>query len=93
MRGDREGKIERERAASAEGISLPSRAVTALTTSALAVPGLVAAAHADTPIEQATSDYAFSYYREDNLKPSRFSGTGSRDRYEVAAAVEVRHPR
>ena len=93
MRGDRAGEIERERAASAEGSTLPSRALTALTTSALAVPGLMAAAHADTPIEQATSDYAFSYYREDDLKPSRFSGTGSRDRYEVLThQIEFAHP-
>ena len=83
MRGDREGKIERERAASAEGLALPSRALTALTTSALALPGLVTAVRADTPIEQASASYAFSAYLEDDLDPGRFSGTGSRERYEV----------
>lgn len=83
MGGDREGKIERERAGPAGGSDLPTRALTALTTSALAVPGLVTAAHADTPIEQASADYAFSWYQEDDLDPGRFSGQGSRERYEV----------
>lgn len=83
MRGDREGKIERVRAGKTGGSDLPSRALTALTTSALAVPGLVTAAHADTPIEQASADYAFSLYQEDDLDPGNFSGQGSRERYEV----------
>lgn len=83
MRGDREQKIEGPSGASAEGLSLPGRALTALTTSALALPGIATPARADTPIEQASAAYAFSYYKEDDLSPSRFSGTGSRQRYEV----------
>jgi len=85
MRADREGKIERDRADSAEGTALPGRALTALTTSALAIPGLglVSPARAETPIEQASASYAFSAYIEDDLDSNRFSGTGSRERYEV----------
>ncbi len=67
----------------ADGLGLPSRALTALTTSALALPGLATPARADTPIEQASASYAFSYYLEDDLSPGRFAGTGSRERYEV----------
>jgi hypothetical protein len=83
MRGEREGKNEREGAASVEGSTLSGRALAALTTSALAVPGIVAAAHADTPIDQASAAYAFSAYLEDDLANSKFSGTGSQHRYEV----------
>lgn len=64
----------------------PSRALTALTTSALALPGIAGSARADAPIERATADAAFSYYKEDNLSPGKFStsgGVGSRERYEV----------
>lgn len=83
MRGDREQKIDGDRGESADGLALPGRALTALTTSALAIPGIVTPARADTPIEQASAAYAFSYYKEDDLKNSRFSGTGSQQRYEV----------
>jgi hypothetical protein len=64
----------------------PSRALTAFTTSALALPGIAGSASADAPIEEAKAAASFSYYKEDNLSPSKFStsgGTGSRDRYEV----------
>lgn len=85
MRGDREQKIEGDRGASADGLALPGRALTALTTSALAIPGIVAPARADTPIEQASSAYAFSFYKEDNLVRNRrfVPGGGSSKRYEV----------
>jgi hypothetical protein len=64
----------------------PSKTLTALTTSALALPGIAGSASADAPIERASASSAFSYYKEDNLSPNKFStsgGTGSRDRYEV----------
>lgn len=63
----------------------PSKTLTALTTSALALPGIAGTARADAPIERATGSGSFSYYKEDNLSPSRFfdDGNGSRDRYEV----------
>ena len=63
----------------------PSKTLTALTTSALALPGIAGSASADTPIERATAAAAFSYYNEDNLSPGKFfdDGGGSRDRYEV----------
>lgn len=63
----------------------PGKALTALTTSALALPGIAGSARADAPIERATGSSSFSYYKEDNLSPSRFfdNGQGSRERYEV----------
>ena len=61
----------------------PSKTLAALTTSALALPGIAGTAQADAPIERASASSSFSYYKEDNLSPSRFSGTGSRERYEV----------
>jgi len=69
----------------------PSRTLTALASSALALPGIASPAKADAPIERATASSAFSYYVEDNLSPSDFfdddpgpgEGSGSRDRYEV----------
>lgn len=84
MRGDREQRIEGDRGEPADGFALPGRALTALTTSALAIPGIVAPARADTPIEQASSSYAFSYYNEDNLdRNKRLPNGGSLQRYEV----------
>ncbi|HKK51414.1 MAG TPA: hypothetical protein VKA74_07495, partial [Myxococcota bacterium] len=63
----------------------PGRTLTALTSSALALPGIAGSARADAPIEQATGSAAFSYYKEDNLSPGKFldDGSGSRERYEV----------
>ena len=63
----------------------PSKTLTALTTSALALPGIAGSARADAPIERATAASSFSYYKEDNLSPNRFfdDGLGSRNRYEV----------
>jgi len=81
--GVSDDRKERLQGAGAEGVCLPGRALTALTTSALAVPGLALPSRADTPIEQASSSYAFSYYFEDDVDPGDFSGTGSRERYEV----------
>ena len=82
-------KEQREESCEQAAFALPrpSKALTALTTSALALPGVAGlaagTAQADAPIERATGAASFSYYKEDNLSPSRFSGTGSRDRYEV----------
>jgi hypothetical protein len=84
MKIGREGKIEEKRADAADGPVLPSRALTALTTSALALPGIATLARADTPIEQASAGYSFSYYAEDDLDKDQFAiGNGSRQRYEV----------
>lgn len=82
--GEREGNGARDRAVAVEGLVLPSRTLTALTTSALALPGLALPARADSPIEQASAGYSFSYYVEDDLEQDKFAaGTGSRERYEV----------
>jgi hypothetical protein len=65
------------------GLPRPSRTLTALTSSALALPGIAGSARADGPVEKAQSSSSFSYYMEDNLSPGKFSGVGSRNRYEV----------
>jgi hypothetical protein len=66
----------------------PSRRLAALTSSALALPGIAGSAgsaSAESPVERASASASFSYYKEDNLSPGKFSddGVGSRDRYEV----------
>jgi hypothetical protein len=78
-----DGTCETVHGSAAFALPRPSRTLTALTTSALALPGMAGSARADTPIERASSAAAFSYYREDALSPNRFSGSGSRNRYEV----------
>lgn len=66
------------------GLPRPSRTLTALAGSALALPGIAGSARADAPIERATASFASSYYFEDDLKNQDFdSTTGSQDRYEV----------
>jgi hypothetical protein len=66
------------------GLPRPSPTLTALTTSALALPGIVNPVRADAPIERATSSASFSYYFEDSLSPADFDDqTGDRERYEV----------
>lgn len=84
---DERARVPKSPSANApEATRLPGRALTALTTSALAVPGLATQAVADTPIEQASASYAFSRYDEDNLdKSKKVDGTdgGSTQRYEV----------
>lgn len=61
----------------------PSRPLLALTSSALALPGIVGSASADAPIERAQASFSSSYYREDSLSPNKFADLGSRDRYEI----------
>lgn len=63
----------------------PSRRLTALTSSALALPGIAGSASADAPIERAEAAASFSYYREDDISENKFfdDGSGDRDRYEV----------
>jgi hypothetical protein len=52
----------------------------ALTYSALALPGLAAA---DSPVDQISGDYSFSWYVEDKLDASKVTDGSVRDRYEV----------
>lgn len=69
----------------------PSPTLTALTTSALALPGIAGSARADAPIEQMSSTAAFSYYKEDDLPSRKFDpATGDRERYEVFT-FQMRH--
>ena len=82
-----DGKTAADTMSSGElGLSLPRPGATlcALTTGALALPGIAGSARADAPIERATATSAFSYYFEDNLSPGKFDpAQGSRERYEV----------
>lgn len=83
IRGDEQGAT---RAVESPALAplRPGRTLAALTSSALALPGITSPARADAPIERATGTAAFSYYFEDSLSPSKFDdSTGSRDRYEV----------
>lgn len=64
------------------GLPRPSRRLAALTTSALALPGIAGTARADAPVERAEASYAFSLYLEDDL-PGQNLADGSEERYEV----------
>ncbi|MEM9175852.1 MAG: DUF3570 domain-containing protein [Myxococcota bacterium] len=64
----------------------PNKTLTALATSALALPGIAGSARADAPIERSSASFASSYYREDDVEGKRLSTTSSTDeRYEVFA--------
>lgn len=85
-RSTEEGSVQDVYQHAAFSLPRPSKTLTALTTSALALPGIARSAHAESPVDRASASSSFSYYKEDNLSPSKFStagGTGSRDRYEV----------
>lgn len=84
-RAETEGLGAEEPEEAAFGMPRPGPTLTALTTSALALPGIAGSARADAPIERATATGAFSYYFEDDLSNDRFldDGNGSRERYEV----------
>ena len=60
----------------------PSRRLAALTSSALALPGIAGTASADAPIERAEASYAYSFYDEDKL-PGHELGGGDPNRYEI----------
>ena len=63
----------------------PNRTLTALATSALALPGIAGSARADAPIERASASTAFSYYREDQIPQKRLASGNENERYEVFA--------
>ncbi|HIF94848.1 MAG TPA: DUF3570 domain-containing protein [Myxococcales bacterium] len=54
-----------------------------LTSAAVALLGPVTSSHAGGPVEKFGVAYAFSDYREDNIKKSKFSGLGERSRYKI----------
>lgn len=61
---------------------MKSRSLLALTASAMALPGIVPSARADTPPTMTSLDYRISSYKEDNLD-DRFLLAGSTDRYDI----------
>ena len=80
---------------SSEAPSNPGGVLSALTASAMALPGLVGSvggAAADFPVDEMTVDSSYSYYREDKLRPKRTAfasclknanGECVRDRMEI----------
>jgi hypothetical protein len=59
-------------------------ALTALTSSVLALPGLAGNARADAPVDRIYLDVSGSYYKEDKISPSKVApGTQDRERYEI----------
>ena len=75
----RRRRQQRRRAA----IARISPALRALTTSALALPGIAGSSSADTPITEYSADYAFSRYSEDDLSSSKVAQGQDTERYEV----------
>jgi len=62
----------------------PSRKLAALTSSALALPGIAGSASADAPIEEAQASAAYSRFEEFHLSRNKFSpSAGSRTRFEI----------
>ena len=58
--------------------------LSALTASAMALPGLAGTAFADGPVEEITLDFAdYSYYKEDKLRPKKTNFGSERDRMEI----------
>jgi hypothetical protein len=65
-------------------------ALRALTTSALALPGV---ASAEGQTGQIAFEYGFSYYSEDDLDSSKVSAGGEKSRYEIFSSdFHVRYP-
>lgn len=75
----RQRRRQRRRSAAAR----LSPALHALTTSALALPGIAGSASAATPLAEYTAEYSFSRYHEDDLKSSKVADGQERKRYEV----------
>jgi hypothetical protein len=57
----------------------------ALTSGALALPGLASMARADTPADRWNLDYATSFYTEDDIDSSKLASGSTDSRYEVEA--------
>ncbi len=57
--------------------------LSALTASAMALPGLAGTAAADSPVEETTVDFDYSFYKEDKLRPKKTSFGVERDRMEI----------
>jgi hypothetical protein len=60
-----------------------SPALTALTSSALSLPGLAGSAAADSPNERVRADYSYSFYSEDNLSKSQVVPGATTKRYDI----------
>ena len=60
-----------------------SPALTALTSSALSLPGLAGTAAADSPYDRFRADYSYSFYSEDNMKSSQVVPGATTERYEI----------
>jgi len=72
-------KLERMRRRRSRG---PSKALRALTSGALSLPGLAGNAGAQEQPDRVRADYSFSLYREDDMDRSKVA-SGSTQRYEI----------
>ena len=63
-------------------LRIPHGALRALTSSALALPGIAGSAAAQTPAERASVDYSYGFYKEGKLPRSKVS-QGDREPYEI----------
>lgn len=61
----------------------PGSTLAALTSSALALSGIAGSAAADAPTDRYSSDYSFSYYKEDSLPSSKVAPGSTKSRYEI----------
>lgn len=60
-----------------------SPALSALTTSALSLPGLAGSAAADSPAERVRGDYSYSFYSEDPMPRGKVVPGATTQRYEI----------
>lgn len=83
-RRSRRAEIEADRRgrAGAPG-ARPGSTLAALTSSALAFSGIAGSAAADAPTDRYSSDYSFSYYKEDSLPSSKVAPGSPTSRYEI----------
>lgn len=79
-RRQRSQRARLRRRARRRAIAGLSPALQALTTSALALPGIARAA---TPIEEYSAEYSFARYHEDDLPSGKVAAGNERERYEI----------
>lgn len=79
---DRHARRRRQRARRELALRA-SPALTALTSSALSLPGLAGSAAADSPAERIRADYRYSYYSEDPMDGNKVVPGATTERYDI----------
>ena len=64
--------------------------LSALTASAMALPGLAGTASAEGPVEETTFDFDYSFYKEDKLRPNKTAFGGERVTLRLSASPRER---